>query len=1041
MKFFDKWNQVLLGNKLLIVILTLATMGTGYWSYRQLPVDAFPEVAPVLVQVFTVTDGLGPEEVEKFVTYPVEAAMSGLPKVAEIRSVSNFGLSVVSVYFEDGTDIYFARQIVGERLSEARESIPTGFGEPEMGPISTGQGLVLYYNLIDTTDTFSLEELRSMQDWIVKFNLQTVPGVTEVLGIGGQVKQFQINIRPEALLRYHLTIHDIIERVKANNQNVGGQFLERNGEMFIIRSEGLAQRIEDLRQIVITHETGTPVFLSDVADIVVGGEIRQGLETMNGEREVVSGMVIKLYGTNASTVINAVEAKLQTIQAALPEGVLIRPYYEQKTLVQNSVHTVISALLQGIALVALVVLLFVGGFRPSLVVAISIPFSILFATAAMKLLGLSANLMSLGGLAIAIGMLVDGAIVVTENVDRLMKHSPASTSKKTIISQAVGEIAKPLLFSILIVILVFLPLFTLQGVEGKTFRPLATTVSLAMLGSLIFALVAAPVFAYLLMKRSKQRAQVSSEISSPSQVSADSWMLRPILTVYRPVLGFFLRFRLAAILLSLGLIAAGVWIYPQLGSEFTPRLDEGSIIANLSMAPSVSLEETKRNTMIAERRILQIPEVVSTHSRIGRGEVGAHADPLNSVHMMVVLKSKDQWRAGVTQSDIENQMREALEDMPGVLSNMTQPIQLTIDELVGGSKAALAIKLFGPDLEVLKTSADRIASVVAEIKGAADVQPGQVTGSPQIVIRPNRAAIARYGLNIDDVQELIRSAVGGVTVGQIFEGVQRYNIQIRYEEAARQTVEDLGHLIVRSPDGALIPMEAIADIREEVGPRQIVRENNQRYIEIQSNVVGRDIGGFVKEAQQKIEKDVTLPAGYVMTWGGQYELQQEANRRFAVVIPTTLLLITMMLYLNFGSLKQSILILFNVPLALVGGIVALWISGENLSVPSSIGFIALFGIALGNGMVMVTCINQLRLSGKEMYTACIQGACQRLRPVIMTAATTALGLIPLLMSHGTGSEVQRPLAIVVIGGLLTSTLLTLLVIPSIYKWFTRATSA
>ncbi|NBB79515.1 MAG: CusA/CzcA family heavy metal efflux RND transporter, partial [Verrucomicrobia bacterium] len=495
--------ELVLRNKLIVVLLTLAVIAGGYSSYKKLPVDAFPDVSPSLVQVFTVTSGLGPEEVEKFVTFPVEASMSGLPKVEEIRSVSNFGLSVVSIYFEEGTDIYFARQVVGERLSEAREAIPAGFGEPEMGPIATGQGLVLYYNLIDTTGSYSLEALRTLQDWVVKYNLQTVPGVTEVLGIGGFVKQFQINIDPDALLRYDLALHEVIERIEANNQNVGGQFLERNGEMLIVRSVGLAKDIADLQQIVITHEDGTPVYLQDVATVEIGGEIRQGLQTRNGEEEVISGMVIKLYDTNSSTVIQAVEDKLSEIQKALPEGILIDPYYEQKTLVQSAVNTVTSALVQGIALVVLILLVFIGGFRPSLVVALAIPFSVLFATIAMYYFGISANLMSLGGLAIAIGMMVDGTIVMVENVDRLLREAHPQESKVSVIARACGEVAQPILFAILIVVLVFIPLFTLQGVEGKMFRPLAYTVSLAMFGSLIYAILGAPVFSALFMRKPK----------------------------------------------------------------------------------------------------------------------------------------------------------------------------------------------------------------------------------------------------------------------------------------------------------------------------------------------------------------------------------------------------------------------------------------------------------------------------------------------------------------------------------------------------------
>lgn len=1025
---FQKLIDLALRNKLVVVLLTIAVITGGYWSYKKLPVDAFPDVSPALVQVFTVTSGLGPEEVEKFVTFPVEAAMSGLPKVEEIRSVSNFGLSVVSVYFEEGTDIYFARQVVGERLSEAREAIPEGFGEPEMGPISTGQGLVLYYNLIDTSGEYSLEELRTIQDWIVKYNLQTVPGVTEVLGIGGFVKQFQVNIDPDALLRYDIPLHEVIERIEANNQNVGGQFLERNGEMFIVRSEGLARDILDLQRIVITHEDGTPVFLEDVASVEIGGEIRQGLQTRNGTEEVVSGMVIKLYGTNSSTVIEAVEAKLKEIEKALPEGVEIDPYYQQKTLVQSSVNTVTSALLQGIGLVVLILLFFIGGFRPSIVVSLAIPFSVLFATTAMYYLGISANLMSLGGLAIAIGMMVDGTIVMVENSDRLLRASDPAEPKLHVISRACQEVAQPITFAILIVVLVFIPLFTLRGVEGNMFRPLAYTVSLAMFGSLIYALIGAPVYAALFMGKPKRQ-------NDEAKGNREIWIVRLLVGIYRPVVSLFVRFRLLAVGLAVAMLAVGALVFPKLGSEFTPRLMEGDVIANLSMAPSVSLEETKRNSMIAESRLLEIPEIEQAISRIGRGEVGAHADPINSVHMMVVLKPKTAWRDGFTQVDIENAMREALAGMPGVQVNITQPIQLSVDELIGGSKAQLAIKLFGNDLDILKEQGDAIATVVGEIEGAADVQTGQVIGSPQIVVRPDREAIARHGLNLAEVQELIEAAVGGVEAGQIYEGVQRYDIYVRYRETARDTVEDLRHLIVQTKEGALLPLDEVATINEIVGPRQIVRENNQRYLEIQANVVGRDIGSFVEEAQEAIDAQLTLPPGYLISWGGQYELQQEANRRLAIVVPVTLALITLLIYMSFGSAKNTALILLNIPLALVGGIVGLWIAGENLSVPSSIGFIALFGIALGNGMVLLTYMNQLYREGKAIDAASIEGACLRVRPVLMTAGTTLLGLLPLLLATGTGSEVQRPLAVVVIGGLVSSTILTLLVLPSLYKWF------
>ena len=741
-------------------------------------------------------------------------------------------------------------------------------------------------------------------------------------------------------------------------------------------------------------------------------------------------MVIKLYGTNSSTVIEAVEAKLVEIEKALPEGIEIDPYYEQKTLVQASVNTVTSALVQGIVLVVLILLVFIGGFRPSLVVALSIPFSVLFATAAMHYFGISANLMSLGGLAIAIGMMVDGTIVMVENSDRLLRRSGPDESKAVVISRACREVAQPITFAILIVVLVFIPLFTLQGVEGKMFRPLAYTVSLAMFGSLIYALVGAPVFASLFMSRPKRQ---NNKDGTPSD--REIWIVRLLVAIYRPAVSLFVRFRAAAVVLSVALLALGAWVFPKLGSEFTPRLLEGDIIANLTMAPSVSLEETKRNTMIAEKRLLGVPEIEQAVSRIGRGEVGAHADPINTVHMMVVLKPAAEWREGFTQIDVENAMREALEGMPGVQINMTQPIQLSVDELIGGTKAQLAIKLFGTDLDVLKEKGEEIAAAVREVQGAADVQTGQVIGSPQIVVRPDREAIARHGLNLSEVQELIEAAVGGVEAGQIYEGVQRFDIYVRYQEEARDTIDDLRHLIVRTAEGTLLPLDEIAVIEEVVGPRQIVRENNQRYLEVQSNVVGRDIGSFVAEAQAAIDAQVELPPGYLVSWGGQYELQQEANKRLTVVVPVTLALIGVLLYMTFGSLKNTGLILLNIPLALVGGIVGLWLAGENLSVPSSIGFIALFGIALGNGMVLVTYLNELYREGMGINEASIEAACLRVRPVLMTAGTTLLGLLPLLIATGTGSEVQRPLAVVVIGGLVSSTILTLLVVPSLYKWF------
>ena len=669
-----------------------------------------------------------------------------------------------------------------------------------------------------------------------------------------------------------------------------------------------------------------------------------------------------------------------------------------------------------------------GSVRPSIVVALSIPFSILFAFIGMRYLDLSVNLMSFGGLAIAIGMMVDGTIVMVENVDRMLRNSSRDESRIHLVARAAREVSRPILFAITIIIVVFLPLFTLQGVEGKTFKPLAYTVSLAMLGSLIFAIVLSPLFSHLLMRRPKKgpkKGEVAQEVA----------VVRFLNKLYLPVIRFFVKRRSVAIGLAVLLLLAGGLVYPRLGSEFTPTLQEGTIILRLTMAPSISLNESTRLTQIVERRIMKVSEVQHVVTRIGRGEVGAHTDPINSAEMYILLNPKETWRSAETQQELEDVIREEVGEIPGVLSNFTQPIQMTVDELLEGVRAELAIKLFGDDLQVLKEKADEIARVVQGVPGAADVQPDQVSGTPQLLIKVDRHAIARYGINIEDVQKIIRAAVGGEVAGQLFEGVRRFDILVRFDPDFRDTETDIRQVLIETPDGAHIPLEQLAEIREIVGPRQITRQNSQRFITIQSNVSGRDIVSFVEEAQKAIDKNVVLPVGYMVTWGGQFRLQQEANKRLAVVIPVTLIIIFILLFSSFGSLKNTLLILLNIPLALVGGIVGLWLTGQNLSVPSSVGFIALFGIALENGMVLVTYLNQLLKDGVPMEEASVKGALLRLRPVLMTAVTTALGLIPLLLATGVGSEVQRPLATVVVGGLVTSTLLTLLVIPAIYKWF------
>jgi len=1019
----QRFIDAILSSRLLIIVMTVLVMAAGWFSYTRLPVDAFPDVSPNLVQVFTLTEGLAPEEIEKYVTFPVEVAMNGLPGVEKTRSVSNFGLSVVNVYFAEDVDIYFARQLVGERLQEAREQIPEGFGDPEMGPIATGMGLVLFYYLEDATGRHTLEELRTIQDWLIKFQLQTVPGVTEVLGIGGWEKQFHVEVDPTSLLRYDVSLETVIDAIRANNLNVGAQFIERNAEELVVRSVGLATGIRDLRQVVVKAVDGTPVFLADLAEIEVGGAVRRGLQTRDGIGEVVAGQVIKLYGANSSSVIGAVESRLGEINEILPEGVRIVPYYEQKSLVDAAVRTVTGALVVGIVLVTLVLLVFMGGLRASVVVALSIPFSILVALIGMRLFGLSANLMSFGGLAIAIGMMVDGTIVMVENIDRLLRQADPGESRAAVIVRAAVEVGRPILFAISIIVIVFLPLFSLQGVEGKTFRPLAYTVVMAMIGSLVYSLVAAPVLASLLMRRPRQ-----------GRISASDRVVAALDRAYRPMLGFFADHRRAAVVLALSLMVVGGLVLPQLGSEFTPTLQEGTLVLRLTMAPSIALTESTEVALRVERRLMELDEVVSVVTRIGRGEVGAHTDPVNSAEMYLLLRPRDEWRVD-TQLELEEVIRHHLGEIPGVLTSFTQPIQMAVEELLEGVRAELAIKLFGDDLEILKTRADEIAAVVGGVRGAADIQTDQISGTPQLLIRIDREAVARWGLSVEHVQRVIRAAVGGETAGQVFEGVRRFDIVVRYPEAARNTPEAIASIIVPTADGATIQLSQLTEMREIVGPRQITREGGQRFVSVQCNVVDRDIGSFVAEAKEAINAGVDLPPGYLVTWGGQFELQQQANRRLALVVPVTLLLIFILLYSSFNSLKSSVLILLNIPLALVGGVVALWISGQNLSVPASVGFIALFGIAVENGMVLVTYLNQLVKRGVPVVEATVLAASGRLRAVLMTAVTTALGLLPLLLAAGTGSEVQRPLATVVIGGLVTSTILTLLVLPAIYPWF------
>ena len=1011
----------LAGGRLLAAIAALALSIGGLFAFRSLPVDAFPDPSPSLVQVFTETEGLSPEEVERYVTYPIETAMSGLPKVDEIRSTSNFGLSVINIYFEDGTDVYFARQVVGERLGEAADAIPDGFGTPKMGPISTGLGIIMYYRLVDETGERALVELREIADWMIKYPLQSVEGVTEVLSLGGFEKQYQVRLDPDQLTSYDLSVGEVIAALESANRTAGAQFIEIGAEQYTVRGVGLARSLDDLRETPVKTVDGRTVRVNDLGEVAIGGGVRQGLATANGEGETVAGLVLKLYGTNTSEVIENAQARFDEINQSLPDGVKAVPYYDQGTLVKKAAATVTTALWQGALLVAVIVFLFLGGWRPSLVVVMAIPFSVGFAFIAMKFLGIGANLMTLGGVAIAIGMMVDGAIVIAENVDRGLRERREGEDSRTTVARASAEVIAPLIAAVLVVIIVFLPLFSLQGTEGKTFRPLAASAALAMTGSLIYAALIAPAMALGLMRPPKSNSQESDS---------------RLVSLIKPLAAFFVRRRLAAVGLAGVLLLVGGLSATRLGSEFTPALEEGDVLLRVTMAPSISLTEAKETSTRIETRLLEaFPEISSIVSRIGRGEVGAHADPVNSIEAFVALKPRSEWRNGISPDELRASISENLGGFPGVRVNVGQPIAMSVDELLTGTKAQLAVKIFGPDTEVLLEGSQDLQSILQEIPGATDVQADQITGAPQLVVSLNRPALGRYGLSVEEALDALRSGVGGAEAGAVFEGVRQFPVIVRYAEEDRNTPAAIGRIILESSSGARVPLESVANIREIVGPRQITRENGERFITVQLNVRGRDIGSYVADAQQSVASQLDLPAGYRVEWGGQFELQQEANARFAVVIPITLGIVFLILLLTFGRMKSAILILLNIPLALTGGAMALWIAGLPISVPATVGFIALFGIALGNGMVLVSFMDDFAREGRGRDELAVEAAGLRARPVLMTALTTALGLAPLLFASGVGAEVQRPLATVVMGGLVSSTVLTLLVLPALHRWF------
>ncbi len=1007
--------------RLLVGLALVGFVAWGTVSYQRVPIDAFPDVTNNQVQILTTVPGFSPVEVEKQVTYPIEIEMSSLPNLVESRSISQFGLSAITLVFEDDMDVYFARQLVFERLASVQEELPEGV-TPEMGPVSTGLGEIYQYTI--EGEGYTPMERRTIQDWLIAPALRGVPGVIEVNSLGGYVKQYQVLVNPERLLAYDVTLHDVFSAVAENNANAGGNYITRNYEQFLVRGVGLIENEKDIEDIVVASRNGTPVYIRDVASVEVGPAVRYGAATKDGKGETVIGIVMMLKGESGRDVVKSVKAKFEEIKKALPEGIRIDPYYDRIELVNAALETVTSSLLIGGFLVVLVLAFFLGNLRSAFIVALVLPMSALISFIIMYYTGLSANLMSLGGLAIGIGMMVDGAIVVVENVIRHLQENQRKGSKESVmvtVLRAAQEVGRPSAFAIFVVVIVFLPLMTLTGLEGKMFSPLALTISFALFSSLLLALTMAPMLSTFLLK---------GKLSEKKNV-----LVEFLKRVYRPVLERAVDNRKITALLALVLFLASLGLVPFLGTEFVPELEEGAIALQAIRIPTISLHGSNELSTIIEREVLKTPEVITIVSRTGRAEVATDPMQPNFSDMYIMLKPLSEWRDGMGKEEIVDELRERLKVIPGVVYSFSQPIALRVEELISGVRSQLAVKLFGEDLDVLKKKGDEIVAILNSVRGARDVQAEQVTGLGYLQIKIDRRKVARYGLNVSDIQDVVEIAIGGKVATTILEGDRRFAALVRLAEPYRKDLEEIRSILVSTPDGHRIPLAQLAEIYIEQGPAQVSREDSKRRLTIQCNVSGRDIGSFVAEAQEKIDASVTLPPGYFITWGGQFENQKRANRRLAIILPITLVLIVILLFSTFNSMKNALLILLNLPITITGGIFALWAGGLYLSVPASVGFIALMGTAVQNGIVMVSFINDMRRQGTPLREALIEGGLLRLRPILMTALTTLLGLFPLLLSQGIGSEVQRPLAAVVIGGLFTTIVSTLLLLPAFYGWF------
>ncbi|MFY9328436.1 MAG: CusA/CzcA family heavy metal efflux RND transporter [Georgfuchsia sp.] len=1006
--------------KVLVLVGFVILAGLGIQAFRQVPVDAFPDVTPVQVNIYTESPGLAAEDVEKLLTFPVEATMAGLAGVEEVRSLSMFGLSYVSVYFKDDVDIYFARRLVGEKLLEAKERLPQGYGEPVMGPNSAGLGQVLWYTIESADKKLSAMDLRTLQDWNVRLVLRTAPGLDDVMSWGGQEKQFQVLIDPQKLIKYGLTFKAVMEALTANNRQVGGQYVNLGQEQYLVRGLGLVTNSRDIGSIVVAQREGTPIYVRDVARVQEGPALRLGAITRNGV-EVMLGMALSRVGENAQNVTDAVKEKIKIAQKTLPAGVSIIPVYDRTEIVQKALKTAEDALLQGSILVAIALFLFLGDLRSAVVVIVTLPLAMLIAFLLMQHFGLSANLMSLAGLAIGIGMMVDGAVVMVENGFRLLSHHGNQPVDRThVILEAAREVIKPIAFSILIIIVVFMPLFSLTGLEGKMFKPMALTITFAMAGSLLLTMTLVPVLSALILKPKEEK---------------DTWLIRNAKRLYLPLLDWSLDNKKKVVVVALALLAVSAALFPMLGKEFMPTLQEGAIMFRVTSIPSTSLEESIRVSQQIDTVLKKnFPQTRSVLAMAGRAEKGETGDA-NYMEILVDVKPESEWPKKMPMSALSEAMQEKLEQaIPTAVFAATQPIQMRVEELISGVRATLALKVYGPDLAKLDSLAAQFQGVLGKVPGIADLSLEANKGKPQIVLKVNREEAARYGINADEILEVVQAGIGGKAVSTLIDGVRRFDIVVRLDEPFRDSLQAIANIPIRTQNGALVPLSRVASVETDEGYSFVRREQLQRYAVIQMDVKGRDVDSFVREAETRIRSQVKLPEGYWIEWGGAFENQQRAMARLAIIVPLTIGLIFLLLYTAFNSLRHATLIIANVPFAIIGGIVGLFVSGQYVSVPSAIGFIAVFGVAMLNGIVLVSFLNDRQRQGFSIREAVREGAALRLRPVLMTASVAILGLIPMLLSQGVGAETQRPLATVVVGGLFTSTALTLLLLPLMYEW-------